>query len=144
MADPKEWTLMFYFASDNPLAPSTVSQLKAIKQAGFHKSAYVVAYFDPPVPGTPTHVFDVNYVNKLESKDDYDIGFTGNDPYVRNLVEDKLWRDQKHGNGKKTIRSFIQQSLEQRGVNNYDPPNDPPDFEEEKWVKIGTDKKDLG
>ena len=32
----KEWTLMFYFASDNPLAAGIVSQLKSIKQAGFH------------------------------------------------------------------------------------------------------------
>ena len=35
----KEWTLMFYFASDNPLAPSIVSQLKALKNAGFHEAA---------------------------------------------------------------------------------------------------------
>ena len=36
MNSTTEWTLMFYFASDNPLAPSVVSQLKALKNAGFH------------------------------------------------------------------------------------------------------------
>ena len=36
MAETRELTLMFYFASDNPLAPLISSQLKARKQAGFH------------------------------------------------------------------------------------------------------------
>jgi hypothetical protein len=45
--ETKEWTLMFYFASDNPLAPSIVSQLKSIKDAGFHPDANVIARFDP-------------------------------------------------------------------------------------------------
>ena len=45
--DTKEWTLMFYFASDNPLAISIVSQLKAIKAAGFHHEANVIVQFDP-------------------------------------------------------------------------------------------------
>jgi len=98
MCEPKKWTLMFYFASDNPLAISAVSQLKAIKDAGFHHDANVVAQFDPYTEGTPTHVFDVNVVNKLkaaktEKKDN--IGFSGNDPTVRTLIEDKLWRDEE-------------------------------------------------
>jgi hypothetical protein len=67
MCEPKEWTLMFYFATDNPLAISAVSQLKAIKDAGFHPDANVVAQFDPFTEGTPTHVFDVNVVNKLKA-----------------------------------------------------------------------------
>jgi hypothetical protein len=98
MCEPKEWTLMFYFASDNPLAISAVSQLKAIKDAGFHPDANVVAQFDPYTEGTPTHVFEVNVVNKLKaSKTDKkaNIGFSGNDPTVRSLIEDKLWRDEE-------------------------------------------------
>jgi len=43
MPEIKEWTLMFYLASDNPLAPGVVSQLKAIKAAGFHPQANVGA-----------------------------------------------------------------------------------------------------
>jgi len=47
-AEPlREWTVMFYFASDNPLAPAIVSQLKAIKNAGYHPDINVVAQFDP-------------------------------------------------------------------------------------------------
>jgi len=95
MCEPKEWTLMFYFATDNPLAISAVSQLKAIKDAGFHPDANVVAQFDPYTEGTPTHVFDVNVVNKLKARGKPNIGFQGNDPTVRSLVEDKLWRDER-------------------------------------------------
>jgi hypothetical protein len=95
MCEPKEWTLMFYFASDNPLAISVVSQLKAIKDAGFHPNANVVAQFDPFTEGTPTHVFDVNVVNKLKAAGRPNIGFAGNDPTVRSLIEDKLWRDEQ-------------------------------------------------
>ena len=95
MCEPKEWTLMFYFATDNPLAISAVSQLKAIKDAGFHPDANVVAQFDPYTEGTPTHVFDVNVVNKLKANGRSSIGFQGNDPTVRNLIEDKLWRDER-------------------------------------------------
>src|SRR5829696_8825732 len=95
MRETKEWTLMFYFASDNPLAISIVSQLKAIKSAGFHPDANVVAQFDPFTEGTPTHVFDVNLINKLKSNGIPNIGFVSNDPFVRNMLEDKLWRDEK-------------------------------------------------
>src|SRR2546423_10318896 len=100
--DPKEWTLMFYFASDNPLAPGIVSQLKAIKNAGYHHQANVVAYFDPPTPGTPTHIFDVNAIYKLTDPDQpaVDIGFGANDPFIRNLMQDKLWgEDEKDRDG---------------------------------------------
>ena len=95
MCEPKEWTIMFYFATDNPLAVSAVSQLKAIKEAGFHPDANVVAQFDPYTEGTPTHVFDVNVVNKLKASGRANIGFSGNDPTVRSLIEDKLWRDEQ-------------------------------------------------
>ena len=61
----KEWTLMFYFASDNPLASTIVSQLKALKEAGYHPEANVIAQFDPHAVNTPVHVFDVHHVNKF-------------------------------------------------------------------------------
>src|SRR2546423_335767 len=143
----KEWTLMFYFASDNPLAPSIVSQLKALKNAGFHPDANVVARFDPHTPGTPLHTFDVNIVPKLKATakceafakleaspdrdvrekldafrakcadggelKDYQVGFRPNDPFVRNLVFDKLWGDTtiQDGNGKKKIKELIGEEL---------------------------------
>src|SRR6185369_6977490 len=98
----REWTVMFCFATDNPLAPGTISQLKAIKNAGFHRDVNVIAQFDPHTVNMPVHIFDVNMVErlKLEQKlkdenksldDASNIGFEGNDPFVRNLVLDKLW-----------------------------------------------------
>lgn len=90
----KKWTLMFYLASDNPLAPGVISQLKAIKAAGWHKQANVIVQFDPYTEDTPTHIFDVNIVRKLRSPAPFDIGFRSDDSFVPNLVEDKLWRDE--------------------------------------------------
>ena len=110
--NPKEWTLMFYFASDNPLAPNVVSQLKALKSAGYHLGVNVVLQFDPNVEDIPTHIFDVNKMNKIEHAFEFGqqrkkalekeqqpdeerpFKFWGrNDPFIRNLVLDKLWND---------------------------------------------------
>jgi hypothetical protein len=98
---------MFYFASDNPLAPSIVLQLKALKDAGFHPEANVIAHFDPHTPNTPTHVFDVNYVEKLKALGGSQVGH-GNDPSVRNLVLDKVWGDREED---KEIRRQISELL---------------------------------
>lgn len=87
----KEWTLMFYFASDNPLASTIVSQLKALKDAGYHPDANVIAQFDPHVVNTPVHVFDVNCVNKFWNPGKAEVGFAPNDPFIRDLVLDRLW-----------------------------------------------------
>jgi len=123
---------MFYFATDNPLAVSAVSQLKAIKDAGFHPDANVVAQFDPYTEGTPTHVFDVNVVNKLKTPDRANIGFSGNDPTVRTLIEDKLWRDEQTStpqvataaptSNPELIRNALNRVLKQSYNVNYKPP----------------------
>ncbi len=135
MREPKEWTLMFYFASDNPLAISVVSQLKAIKAAGFHRDANVITQFDPFTPGTPTHIFDVNHVNKLKAGPDAEgIGFNCKESLVRTLIEDKLWRDQKtrsvqltDGTTKEgvTIREALKKVLGDKHGINYNPPEAP-------------------
>jgi hypothetical protein len=91
MPETKEWTVMFCFASDNPLAPGTISQLKAIKNAGYHPDANVIAQFDPHTVNMPVHVFDVNMVEKTKHPGEANIGFARNDSFVRNLVLDKLW-----------------------------------------------------
>jgi hypothetical protein len=107
----KEWTLMFYFASDNPLAISIVSQLKAIKAAGFHHEANVIVQFDPYTEGTPTHIFDVNAVNKVRQEEP-NIGFDG-EPFVPTLIEDRLWRNETNETGEK-IRDLIEKVLRER------------------------------
>jgi hypothetical protein len=113
----REWTLMFYFASDNPLAPGIVSHLKALKQAGFHPEANVVVHFDPNAPDEPVHIFDVNLVNKLRAGGRARIGFPPNPPAVRNLAEDKLWGREK----KALIREALREELGD-GCAAYDPP----------------------
>jgi hypothetical protein len=110
MPETKELTLMFFMASDNPLAISIVSQLKAIKAAGFHHQVNVIAQFDPFTEGTPTHIFDVNLLNKLKEPDKSNIGF-GTDSLVRNLIEDKLWRDETSSKGERLIRDVIKDVL---------------------------------
>lgn len=119
MLDTKECTLMFYFASDNPLAISIVSQLKAIKAAGFHKEANVIVQFDPFTEGTPTHVFDVNVMNKIKADEDCETDFAGDDPFVLNLIDDKLWNGERTRNGK-----FIKKAISEL-VAGYDPPAPP-------------------
>lgn len=131
MCEPKEWTIMFYFATDNPLAVSAVSQLKAIKDAGFHPDANVVAQFDPYTEGTPTHVFDVNVVNKLKASGRANIGYSGNDPTVRSLIEDKLWRDEQTSppaepvttpSRPELVRNALNRVLKETYNINYKPP----------------------
>ena len=117
----KEWTLMFYFASDNPLAASIVSQLKSIKQAGFHPEINVIAQFDPQAEGAPTHIFEVNLINKLEAPERYEIG--SNTPDVPALVEDRLWGEQKSRDGG-LIKDRIKASLGAEGPR-YRPPTPP-------------------
>lgn len=127
----KEWTLMFYMASDNPLAISAMSQLKALKAAGFHDEANVIAQFDPYTEGTPTHIFDVNLINKLAQKDKKPkIGFTDDADLltVRNLIEDKLWTGKEQGES-----GFIREALgkvlkaKHHDLFEYNPPQ-PPDL----------------
>ena len=132
MCEPKEWTLMFYFATDNPLAISAVSQLKAIKDAGFHPDANVVAQFDPYTEGTPTHIFDVNIVNRLKANGKSNIGFQDDPETVRNLIEDKLWRDErtrwvpegtaKTASNQQPVRKVLSQVLHDNFHIDYKPP----------------------
>lgn len=80
----KPWTLMFFFASDNTLSPSTLPQLKAIKAAGPSNNANVLVYFDPNEMGAPTRVFEINKGQESASN-----GTTG-DPVVSVLSSDQL------------------------------------------------------
>jgi uncharacterized protein YutD len=121
---------MFYFASDNPLAISVVSQLKALKAAGFHPEANVVAHFDPFTEGTPTHIFDVNLINKLKNGEESHIGFCEDEPVVRNMIEDKLWRDERTrppetasvGAEGELVRTALHRVLDQKHHVDYRPP----------------------
>ena len=120
--ETKEWTLMFYFASDNPLVISIVSQLKALKAAGFHQDVNVVAQFDPYAEGTPTHIFDVNLINKLKFPGKSKIGFDKEDSFVRNLIEDKLWGNE-FDRKKDRIRDVLDRVMSKNHGEHYVAPN---------------------
>src|SRR5829696_5177095 len=121
MRETKEWTLMFYFASDNPLASTIVSQLKAIKDAGYHPDANVIAQFDPHSVSTPVHVFDVNHVSKFWYPGQSEVGFTSNNPFVRDLVLDRLWGE-KHEDIRELIAKHVQGDPEYIPGARFDPP----------------------
>jgi hypothetical protein len=122
MAITREWTLMFYFASGNPLAPGVVSQLKALKNAGYYPEVNVVAHFDPEPQGTPAHVFDINLVEKLRDPAGQ-IGFPANDPFVRDLMFDRLWGDEV-SRDEIPIRELIAERLAKQNIT-YNPPKPP-------------------
>lgn len=141
-----QWTLMFYFASDNPLAPGVVSQLKALKNAGYHHGANVIAYFDPQTPGTPTHTFDVNAIEKLKDPNNK-VGYTGfkpNDSFVRSMMPDKLWDKELSRDGSE-IRDLVIQQQQVHG-REFNPPR-PPSYRDVPGKTAaatgnGTDQKD--
>ena len=119
MAKKREWTLMFYLASDNPLAPGIMSQLKTIKAAGFHKDANVIVQFDPYTEETPTHVFDVNGWRRV--KEESEVGFKADSPWVYNVLEDRLWGAQEFDRHGELINTRIKAKYE-----GYEPPLFPP------------------
>jgi hypothetical protein len=90
MADKNELTIMFFFAVDNPLSPLVVSQVKAIKEAGFHENAEVIVYFDSNEKGVPTRVYNVNDARKRDSKPDKTRIGDGADPFIHRLSDDEI------------------------------------------------------
>lgn len=126
-----EWTVMLFFAGDNTLAPSMVSQLKALKDAGFQENTAVVARFDPSEKGAPTRIFDVNREQKKAVRTR--IG-DGKDPFVRNLVGDVVRPEElklRNGGGAQAVKdvdtlgateslkAFLQYCRENHVANHY-------------------------
>jgi Clostripain family len=94
MAPKNKWTLLFFLAGDNNLSPLMISELKALKDAGFQRDTTVLAHFDPNPLGAPTRIYNVNRRRKdLDAASDYPrrsmIG-DGTDTFIRHLKEDKF------------------------------------------------------
>jgi hypothetical protein len=83
----KDWTVMFFFAGDNALSPLIVSQLKAIKDAGFHEDVDVLAHFDSNEVGVPTRIFNVNRERKKGRH--FMVGDKG-DPFIHDMKSDNI------------------------------------------------------
>jgi hypothetical protein len=83
-----DWTIMFFFASDNELSLLNVSQIKALKDAGYQTNTDLLLYFDTNQRGVPTRLFNVNKDRKRNARRS-EIG-DGEDPYVRNFLADQI------------------------------------------------------
>lgn len=85
-------TVMCFFAADNSLSPLVISQLKAIKDAGFEQDTEVVVRFDPNESTVPTRIYHVNAKRRKTLNPNLDGKRTsigdGRNPFVRNMSED--------------------------------------------------------
>ena len=102
-----DWTIMFFFASNNDLSPLNISQIKALKEAGFQKKTDIVLYFDSKQTGVPTRVFNVNDSRKDKARRNK-IG-DGRDPYVRNFLEDEILPDDMDRRKGKCTKALFQE-----------------------------------
>jgi hypothetical protein len=89
MSEINDWTIMFFFASDNELSLLNVSQIKAVKDAGYQQNTDLLLYFDSNQRGVPTRLFNVNSGLKNNNPRRSHIG-DGEDPYVRNFLADQI------------------------------------------------------
>lgn len=115
-----EWTLMFYFAGDNALSPVIVSQLKAIKDAGFQENTDVVVHFDPNEKGAPTRIYDVNRERKRNPRLPNTMIGDGSDPFVRNMEEDDIKFDSIDANAGDASKAMIQALQDPDAINAKD------------------------
>jgi hypothetical protein len=85
-------TVMCYFASDNPLSPLLVSQVKAIKDAGYEQGTDVLVRFDPNETSARTRLYHVNARRRELGKKNEEGRQTligdGENHFVRNMAED--------------------------------------------------------
>ena len=100
-----DWTIMFFFASDMELSPLTVSQIKAVKDAGYQKSTEVLLYFDSNEQGVPTRLFNMNKGGWGGRYESTQIG-DGADPYIRSFLDDEIMPDAMDGDKGKCTNSL--------------------------------------
>ncbi len=111
-----DWTLMFFFAGDSHLSPSMISQLKAIKDAGFQKNTTVLIHFDPNEAGAGTRTFEVNRKRKRERGT---VIGDGLNPFVRNLKEDVVDGVPTKANASEALQQFLDFGLRHYTAKHY-------------------------
>src|SRR6185503_4949673 len=87
-----DWTIMFFFACNNELSLLNVSQIKAVKEAGFQKSTELLLYFDSDEKGVPTRLFNMNKKRK-GNPPKTKIG-DGKDPFIRSFLQDEIFPEE--------------------------------------------------
>jgi len=83
---------MFFFACNNELSLLNVSQIKAVKEAGFQKSTELLLYFDSDEKGVPTRLFNMNKKRK-GNPPKTKIG-DGKDPFIRSFLQDEIFPEE--------------------------------------------------
>lgn len=105
----KEWTIMVFCAGDNELSPMIVSQLKDLKDAGYHDQVNVLVYFDANERGVPTRLYSINQH-----------GRNGNShlhpTHVPNLASDNVKIDPDDGPAAKALSEALQNPAEKEAV----------------------------
>ena len=89
-----DWTIMFYFATDNELSLLNISQIKSVKDAGYQKSTELLLFFDSSEKGVPTRLFNVNKARK-GNPPTTSIG-DGKDPFIRSFLQDEVLPKDMH------------------------------------------------
>jgi hypothetical protein len=100
---------MFFLAGDNNLSPGMISELKALKDAGFQQNTTVLAHFDPNELGAPTRIFNIN--QKRKSGKAFSVIGEGRDPYVHHLDEDQVkpeMIDASRGEASRAVREAFE------------------------------------
>jgi hypothetical protein len=90
-ATQNEWTIMFYFGSDNELSLLNISQIKAVKEAGYQRNTELLLYFDSNETGVPSRLFNINKKNR-GNRTGTRIG-DGKDPFVTSFLKDQIFPD---------------------------------------------------
>lgn len=112
-----EWTILVFFAGEENISPAMISQLKAIKDAGFEERTSVLIHYDPNKRGVGTVTFDINRLRKAEKGTS--IG-DGKDPFVRNLIEDRIdGGAPKNATAEEALKSFLMLGVQKYRARHY-------------------------
>ncbi len=105
MKPRKKWTIMVFCAGDNELSPIIVSQLKDLKDAGYHPDVNVLVYFDANEKGVPTRLYSINQNGRnCHSRRSH--------TYVDNLASDNVKIDPRAGPAARTFAEVLQSPFE--------------------------------
>ena len=119
----RKWTLMFFFASDNLLSPSMLTQIKSINAAGYQRDTNVLLHFDPNEKGAPTRIFEINRSDSNEDRPSRIGDCDG--PLVSVLTDDDITpKDMKRADvdavdAKSSLENFLTLCREQYPADHY-------------------------
>ena len=120
MNDLQEWTIMFFFAGDNSIAASMISQLKAITDAGYQEDTTVLVHFDPNTNESRAQVFDVNRHRKDDPESPSTVIGDGRDFYVRSIRDACDERIEVRGkSAADTLQNFLEYGRTNFRARNY-------------------------